>query len=154
MRFRPSVLAMAPSTERLVLSVQYLITHMADLKHTAMARMVGHSLLGDGQFAKAVFRQTRRSVFEFLTQGLEAAIEAGDIADAPEKPELLWWMIQHLGFGLKLTGLSGARTTSYGVRRDDVVDLAVRFCLRGIGLNEALIDRHYDPETFDRSRAA
>jgi hypothetical protein len=63
-------------------------------------------------------------------------------------------MVQHLGFGLKLTGLSGARTTGYGVRRDDVVDLAVRFCLRGIGLNEALIEQHYDRKAFDGPRAA
>ena len=144
------LLAMPPSTQRLVLSVQFLIAHLADLKQTEMGRMIGHSLLSDGEFAKAIFRQARRSVFEFLTEGMRAAIKSRDIEPPKSDPELLWWMIQHLGLGMKLSGLPGARTTSYGARRGEVVDTAVRFCLRGIGLRSAAIANYYDPDAYDR----
>lgn len=147
-----ALLAMPPSTQRLALSIRYLIRHMADLKQTAMARMVGHSLLGDGAFAKAVFRQTQRSIFEFLTESFEAAAAAGDIDAPTRRPDLLWWMTQHLGFGLKLTGLPGARTMSYGARRDDVVDLAVEFCLRGIGLSGSAIAKYCGQQDLNRPK--
>ena len=146
----PALLELPPSTERLVLGVQFLVGHLADDKESALSRMLAHSLLGDGEFAKTMFRQGRSSVFTFLTESIEVAIESGDIEASERHPELLWWMVQHLGLGLKLSNLPGRRTTSYGARRAEVIDLAARFCLRGIGLSDDAIAKYYDPGAYKR----
>ena len=144
------LLALPPSTERLVLGIQFLIGHLADVREAAMTRMLVHSLLGDGEFAKAMFRQGRGSIFEFLTESIQVAIESGDMEAPKPQPELLWWMISHLGLGMKLSNLPGARTTSYGTRRAEVVDVAAKFCLRGIGLSDDTVAKHYDPGAYKR----
>jgi hypothetical protein len=49
---------------------------------------------------------------------------------------------------LLLNHLADPPTVDYGVSRTTLIEQAVRFALRGIGLKEEAIQRHYHPEQW------
>jgi hypothetical protein len=77
---------------------------------------------------------------------VRAATAAGEIPDAAAPADLRAWFAHHLAVMLLLHNLPDPPTIDYGVPRDRLVEHAVRFALRGIGLPDEAIRRHYDPK--------
>jgi len=135
------IMSMPPSAARLVRSVAALVTHLAASKRPMMARIMVHSLLGDGRFARETLRRADAEWLGHLRDSMRAAHAAGDLPERPDDDVDLW-LVQHLSLALAMMRFPKRSPVPYGRPAPDVVARAVRFCLRGLGLANATIDRH------------
>jgi len=137
----PRLKAMPPSTRRLVLAVQYLMAHF--LEGTAagagdeIPRLMVQSLLGDGEFARAVLKALEAEAGAFYRESVEAAARAGDLSVSLDDLRSGMLLTHHLAFAVRLFSMpQGARVDS---------EAAARFTLRGLGLRPEALDRCYRP---------
>jgi AcrR family transcriptional regulator len=116
-------------------------------------RMLYRSLLGDTKFARTHFRGLRSLVEEAIGTCLVEAGEAGDLVAVPIGNLNRMWFVHHLAMALNFCHLSGEPAFEYEGSKEDLVEQVVLFCLRGIGMTEAAIERYFLPgrlkEIFD-----
>jgi AcrR family transcriptional regulator len=144
-----------PSTATLVMGVSVLVQAVfpgiGDAEsHDNTKRLVTSSLLSDGQFAKTFLARNVEPWIDLFAQCLTAARAAGDVTDGTHAGKAELWFVHHLANTLHLVALSGGGVIDYSMSRQEVTASAVLFLLRGLGLKEAAIDRHYDPGKLDR----
>jgi len=145
---RPEIgeaLATPPSTGRLVRSLAILIGEIARLEDDCFGQLVLRSLLQDGEFARTVLAAFRRDWFEFFSESLHAAHEAGDLVVAHADAEVGIWLTHHLAAALKFFALPGGPVADYGVSRPVLIDRTLRFALRGLGLREEALIAQLGP---------
>ena len=139
-----------PSTATLVMGVAVLVqavfTGIGPREaHDDTKRLVTASLLDDGRFATAFLDRHVRPWVDLFADCLEAARAAGDLEPGAHSRRAELWFVHHLANTLHLVSLSGADVVDYGMTREELTASTVLFLLRGLGLKEAAIDRHYDP---------
>ncbi|GBQ21945.1 TetR/AcrR family transcriptional regulator [Gluconacetobacter sacchari] len=142
-----------PSTATLVTGVAVLVQAVFPgigpaRTHDDTKRLVTASLLGDGRFAKAFLDRHVKPWTGIFAQSFQAARIAGDVEDGVEIGSADIWFVHHLANTLHLISLPGIEVVEYGVPREKLVEKTVHFLLRGLGLRQAAIDRHYDPNTL------
>ncbi len=142
--------AAAPSTATLVMGVAVLLQAVfpgigPPQAHDNTKRLVTASLLDDGRFATAFLDRHVRPWVDMFADCLAAARTAGDVQDGAHAGKAELWFVHHLANTLHLVGLSGAGVVDYGMTCEELTASAVLFLLRGLGLREEAIDRHYDP---------
>ena len=149
-----SLLAEAePSTATLVMGVAVLVQAVfpgigAKQSHDDTKRLVTSSLLDDGRFAKAFLDRHVKPSIELLADCFRAARLAGDVEEGARAGNAELWFVHHLANTLHLISLPDEDAVDYGMSREDLTVAAVLFLLRGLGLKQSAIDRHYDPETL------
>jgi hypothetical protein len=109
---------------------------------------MAQSLLGDGKFALTVLERFQMVLLEFFSESIRAAAKSGDLKRGTKPAHLNMWFAHHLALALKLLVLPGPTVAGYGLPYEEVVDQAVRFVLRGLGLRNAAIRKHYDPKSW------
>jgi hypothetical protein len=55
------------------------------------------------------------------------------------------WFVHHLAMALNFCHMSEEPAFEYEGTKDELVEQAVLFCLRGIGMNESAIERTFRP---------
>ncbi|MBS1063668.1 TetR/AcrR family transcriptional regulator [Gluconobacter wancherniae] len=140
-----------PSTATLVtgvaLLVQAVFPGIGDAQsHDDTKRLVTASLLGDGQFAKAFLDRHVKPWISVFERSFRVAQDAGDVEDGVQTGSAEIWFVHHLANTLHLISLPDITVIEYGVTREKLVENTVRFLLRGIGLRNTAINRHYDLE--------
>jgi len=144
-----------PSTSTLVHAIYFLIRTIflgesnsgnpAVADHDHIHRLMAHSYLEDGEFAR-IFMNENVQVWEpILSQCIEAARAAGDLVDNGIDNKVRMWLSHHIGVALGFLNLPRTPVIDYGVSEEALVDQAVRFCLRGMGLTDRAIETHYNP---------
>ncbi len=108
-------------------------------------RILYRSLLGDTKYARRHFRRVRRIVEEGMNKCLDAAAEAGDLEAGAIANRNKMWFVHHLAMALNLCHMSDEPAFEYEGSREDLVEQAVLFCLRGIGMTEPAIERTFRP---------
>ncbi len=146
------ILAMEPSTERLIAGVQYLITHVAHGRDDRFPRLMGQSLLSDGVFARAALKDFHDEMFSFLQDSVVAAQQSGDMDPRIGHAGIHFWLVQHLAMAMRFMTLPDKSTVKYGLNLATVVDEAVQFVLRGMGIKKTAIDEYYDPAAWQKLR--
>ena len=141
--------AMPPSTERLALTVEYLVAHVLEPEDSVFPRLMAQSLLGDGAFARTALRRFEEDVGPFLEASMDAAHATKDLGRIEDGVARQWW-IQHLAFALRVFDLPPEPVIRYGPKRAEIVESAVRFLLRGLGLSSEAIARCYKPGAWKR----
>ena len=145
------VLALPPSTSTLVALVHFLTSHFVlceDLQKTTMHRLALRSLLEDAEFVRLGAKQFGASWIRKVEACITAAVKAGDLKATPVRRDLRAWFVHHLAFALMLHLHPKIPAVDYGISRSTLVVQAVWFLLRGMGLEEAAIRRHYHPEAL------
>ena len=145
------VLALPPSTSTLVALVHFLTSHFVlceDLQKTTMHRLALRSLLEDAEFVRLGAKQFGASWIRKVEACIAAAVKAGDLKATPVRRDLRAWFVHHLAFALMLHLHPKIPAVDYGISRSTLVVQAVWFLLRGMGLEEAAIRRHYHPEAL------
>lgn len=101
-------------------------------------RLLLASLAGDGQYAKLIYRRVLRIL---RSRGEET--KAGTSLDwtAGISPVNAMFFISYVGLILAATSLSGDRLVPYSGDRDDILRDALRFCARGLGLGDELVEQ-------------
>jgi hypothetical protein len=67
---------------------------------------------------------------------------------APVRPALGGWFIHHLAVMIKIYFLPAEPVVDYGVSREKLIEQTVWFALRGVGLKEEVIKRHYNAKAL------
>jgi AcrR family transcriptional regulator len=145
------VLALPPSTSTLVALVHFLTSHFVlceDLQKTTMHRLALRSLLEDAEFVRLGAKQFGASWVRKVEACITAAVKAGDLKTTPLRGDLRAWFVHHLAFALMLHLQPKIPAVDYGIPRSTLVVQAVWFLLRGMGLEDAAIRRHYHPEAL------
>jgi AcrR family transcriptional regulator len=148
------LMALEPSTSTLVHMVHFLVTRIV-LKKPAcgqdpvlLNRLMLHSVMGDGEFARQFLQRTGGSWGPKFRDCLKAAQAAGDLVDSPVPIGIRSWFTHHLAVMLAIQHLPATPTIDYGVSREKLVEHAIWFCLRGIGLKDEAIKHYYNPRAL------
>jgi AcrR family transcriptional regulator len=141
------LLAREPSTETLVLLVQFLVTAIVGRgphdDKAILHRLIVRSLAEKGELAQVMCSRIATHWLPKLEASILAAVAAGDAVAGPVRPSLGAWFSHHLASMIALLGLPPKAPLNYGVPREQLVQEAVWFTLRGMGLKEEAIQRHY-----------
>ena len=136
---------LAPSTASLVCMVRFMVRRFllgsvedrADLE--SRLRLVLHSFLEDGDYARELFESVAARVVPLFEASLAAAIAAGDAAPRQVAPTNRFWFAQHVAALMAFAALPGQSCIPYAGSLDDIVNEASTFILRGIGVRDAAI---------------
>jgi AcrR family transcriptional regulator len=149
------LMALEPSTSTLVFIVHLLFSHLMeprpardDDETVIQTRLMLRSLAEDGEFAR-LFLQGMPSLWTSkVEQCLQAALDAGDAVAGPVAPRLAAWFTQHVAAQVRTQMLPARPPVDYGEPREKLVEQAVWFTLRGMGLKDEAIKRHYNPKAL------
>ena len=136
-----------PSTETLIVMVDSLISQVVEGRSVSSVAVLGRlavrSLLEDGHFAGTVLKPFTNNWMATFEKCLTNAAASGDLREYRTTPHLSAWLLHHIALGLILH-VSPRNPTDYKVPKHTLVRETVRFALRGIGLREEPIKRHYN----------
>jgi AcrR family transcriptional regulator len=143
-----------PSTSTLVHLVYYLMQALLlgkpagavdwEVRH----RLLLNSLLHDGEFARVVFRTRFDCFCKRIEECLDAAIQSCDAVEAPISDGNRARFAHHVGAWLALARLPKKPPINYKVSGQQLLNEAVWFVLRGIGLTDKALASYYKPKTL------
>src|SRR5215472_10640203 len=143
------LLGLEPSTAALVELMQGMVRHFlqvgADQEEEQRLRLMVTSHLDDGEFARLLYDKIEKLIGSMFTASLEAAIAAGDAVRIDSEPINLFWFAHHTVMMGALTRMPAVPCLAYGNAADLDRQLC-EFLLRGIGLTEAAINTHLNPD--------
>lgn len=102
-------------------------------------RLILHSCLEDGVYARELFDAVFERVLPFFTQSFEAAVAAGDVVPPPGATANRFWFAHHIAAMMAFAALPGQSCVPYEGATNSLVEEASRFILRGIGMKDAVI---------------
>jgi AcrR family transcriptional regulator len=146
--------ALEPSASTLVLMVHFLVSLIVngcssrDDEQAIQNRLMLRSLAEDGEFARLLLRRLATGWIPKIEECVRAAVAAGDAVEGPVRASLGGWFTHHLAATLMLYLLPATPVVDYEVPRHQLVEQAVWFTLRGIGLKEKAIQRYYNPRAL------
>lgn len=146
--------ALEPSASTLVLLVHFLVSRIIagcasdDGDQTIGTRLMLRSLAADGDFARSWLEGLASCWSPKVEESLRAAVAAGEAAEGPVLPSLGAWFTHHLAAMLTTHLMPAVPVVDYGVSRERLTEQAVWFALRGMGLKDQSIRRHYNPKAL------
>jgi AcrR family transcriptional regulator len=147
--------ALEPCTSTLVLMVHFLVSKVIgcaarrDDEQVIRNRLMLRSLAEDGEFARHFLSE--RFAPEWLPkieQSFHAAVANDDAVAGAVQPRLGGWFTHNLAAMIMCHILPQTPVADYAVSHEQLVEQAVWFALRGIGLKEAAIQRYYNPKAL------
>jgi AcrR family transcriptional regulator len=143
--------ALEPSGSSLVVLVHIVMSNFINGKRASngddpsiQTRLMLHSILDDGEFARLRLSEVGECWIPKIEQCLKAAIAAGEAAEIPGKSMVRSWLAHQLASGLKIHLLPQSGTIDFKVNREQLIEQTVWFALRGMGMTDAAIKRHYN----------
>jgi AcrR family transcriptional regulator len=144
--------ALEPSTSTLVLLIHFQASRMIEFKKVpemeVLLRLYLRSLTEDAAFARIANKEKTAKFVPKAEECIKASIAAGDIEDSPVPPMMRAVFAHRLAFIMMINFLPPAPVTDYGIPREKLAEHIVWFVLRGIGMKEEVIKRHYNPKAL------
>jgi len=147
--------ALEPSTSTLVLMAHFLVSHVIgqcraaeNEQPVAQQRLVLRSLAEDGEFVRLLHATLKTGWVPKVEQCIRAAVAAGEAVDGAVHPRLAAWLTHHLATAIVFYSLPEVSVVDYGLTEEKLVQQTVWFALRGIGLREEAIRKHYNPKAL------
>jgi AcrR family transcriptional regulator len=137
-----------PSTASLVEMVQLMVRHVvlgeacARGEPDVEARLALHSLVEDGEYVRLVSDWVAERVLPKYLECHNAAEQAGDVRPAAGDPANSFWFAYHAAAMTAFGRLSGRPAFPYAGPLPVVLSDLTRFVLRGIGLEDRVIETH------------
>jgi AcrR family transcriptional regulator len=134
-----------PSTATLVFMVRFMVRRFLLGSESERAeielrlRLVLHSFLEDGVYARELFETISDRVIPLFAASIEAATAAGDIAPQRISAANQFWFAQHVTAMLAFATLPGQSCMPYQGTLEALVEEASTFILRGFGMSDAAI---------------
>jgi len=107
-----------------------------------------NSLLEDGAYARMAYDNRFRSFCEKLEACLQSAIKSGDAVKSPVSIRNRVLFAYHVGAWFPLAQLPRIAALEYEGSREKLLQQAVWFALRGVGLTDKAITTYYNPEAL------
>ena len=145
--------ALEPSASTLALMVHFLASRIiggcGPAEDQAInSRLMLRSLAEDGAFARLALGRPAEFWVPKVVECLEAAVAAGEALEGPVQARAAAWFAHHLPVMILTYLLPAQPVIDYGLSREELVEQAVWFSLRGLGLEEEAIRRHYNPKAL------
>jgi len=143
------------SVSTLVLMVHFLASRViegwtsCEDEPAIQTRLMLRSLAQDGEFARLSLRRIVGEWVPKVVECVRTAIAAGDAHEGPVCANLAAWFTHHLATMVMIELLPANPAVDYGVSRRTLVEQAVWFGLRGMGIKEEAIRRHYNPQALE-----
>jgi len=143
-----------PSASALIVIVHFLVSRnvappeSADDERTIQKRLLVRSLAEDGEFARLYLRGIAKDWIPKFEECIRAAVAAGEAVEGPVPSRLATWFAQHLAVMIKFHLLPAEPVVDYGVPRAQLVESAVWFILRGMGVKDEAIRRYYSAQAL------
>jgi AcrR family transcriptional regulator len=140
--------ALPPSTATLTEMVQAMFQHIVfgafDDPGTSKIRqrLMLQSLLEDGEYARLLLSRVAGQCLAIFEASMAASRRAGDLGGPGMSPMNAFWFAGHVAAQIAHGRLPGNEVIPYTGTIEAVTADAIRFCLRGIGLSDAAIERH------------
>jgi AcrR family transcriptional regulator len=137
--------ALPASTEGLVTLIHMMVMHFLcpDMESTRdpciRIRLKMNSFLEDGEFVRLAAEWVTHRIYPKFAACFEAAVQSGDLVASPASPTNLFWFSEHVATMLATVHLPTQRAIPYEGPAEAIVEHAVWFILRGIGLKDAAI---------------
>jgi AcrR family transcriptional regulator len=137
--------ALEPSTVTLVRMVHYMVRYFVlagDDERTerdSRLRLVLHSFLEDGEYARELFDTIFARVHPLFAASIEVATAAGDLVAGPIASANRFWFGHHVAAMMAFVALPARACLFYQGTMAALVEETTWFILRGIGLSEAAI---------------
>jgi AcrR family transcriptional regulator len=134
-----------PSTATLVYMLRFMVRRFLLGSESERAeielrlRLVLHSFLEDGVYARELFETIADRVIPLFAASLDAASAAGDIAPPRGSAVNGFWFAQHVAAMLAFATLPAQSCITYEGGLDALVEEASSFILRGFGMSDAAI---------------
>ncbi len=148
------ILDLPASTSTLVLMVHFLGRKMvaAPPDHGGFDRvkntLVIRSMLENGDFARVMHKQFEKLWMPKFAECLKAALDAGEAVEGGVRPAAAGWFAHDLFAMIMLQRLPASPAVDYKLPVDELVAEATWFALRGLGLKQKAIERHYNPKAL------
>ena len=120
-----------------------------DTRHRLMLK----SLLEDGSFARLAYQNRFACFCSQIEACLTAATAAGDVVPSPVSKGNRALFAHHVGAWLAMAHLPRRRAMDYKSSREELMDQAVWFALRGMGMTDKAIATYYNPKALALSFA-
>ena len=134
-----------PSTETAIGMVRFMVRRFVlgtDCERREMdlkMRLMLHSMLEDGDYARELFAAIAPHVVPLFGASLKAAEAAGDLAPLVASGANRFWFAHHVAAMMAFAFLPPEGIVPYEGELDRLVEEAGDFILRGIGMTEAAI---------------
>ena len=134
-----------PSTTTLVRMIHYMVRYFVlageaeRTERDSRLRLVLHSFLEDGEYARELFDTIFARVHPLFAASVEAATAAGDLAGGAIASANRFWFGHHVAAMMAFAVLPGRACIAYSGAAADLIEEASRFILRGIGMPDAAI---------------
>jgi AcrR family transcriptional regulator len=148
------VKALEPSTSTLTLIVHMMVARIVrrefagsedpSIQHRLMLR----SMMEDGEFARLFFQRSISCWLTKVQECLEASFAAGDAIRGLVLPDLGGIFTHHLAKTIMLSLIPATPVVDYGMPCEPLIEQAVWFSLRGMGVKDEAIRRDYNPEAL------
>jgi hypothetical protein len=112
-------------------------------------RLILRSLTEDGEFARLFLERMTSTWRMKVEQSIRAAIACGDAVPGPVRPSLGGWFAHDLAAMIMFHLRPETPAVPYGLPRSKLVEQVVWFALRGIGLKDDAIRKHYNPKALN-----
>jgi len=109
-------------------------------------RMILNSCLADGSFTRLLFHNRFAENLSRIVECLDAAIAAGDVVLSPVSKQNLLLFAHHLATMVATMHLPKQPVVDYQASREEVLNQAVWFALRGLGMKDEAIRFHFRPK--------
>ncbi|MBV8133553.1 MAG: TetR/AcrR family transcriptional regulator [Alphaproteobacteria bacterium] len=134
-----------PSTATLVHMIHFMVRYFllgAGVDRAELdtrLRLVLHSFLEDGEYARELFDRIFDRVHPLFAASIEAATAAGDLKPGSIASANRFWFGQHVAAMVAFVLLPGRASVPYQGTPAALVEEASRFILRGIGMRDTAI---------------
>jgi AcrR family transcriptional regulator len=147
--------AAAPSTSALVALMHFVFSKKLSERSACdddeiHMRLMMRSLMEDGEFANLQLSQLASHLVPRVDACLKAAVAAGDAVGRGVRPSLGAWFAHHLAIAIMHHLRPAKPVVDYKASRPELIEQAVWFTLRGLGLKEEAIQRCYNAKTLAR----
>lgn len=132
-----------PSTDGLLAMIHRVFVHVMTGQGAGNVegiRMVVGSLVGDGAYARLIYRRALRLGAPNLAQAMAAAKADGGLTGAMLAPSTAAAFLEHVATMVLLAQYHDRPAIPYGDDEQSVIRDAVLFCARGLGIAESRIE--------------
>ena len=143
-------LALESSTATLVMIIRQFYMNVIEPRGPAdkaeqanLARLMFRSQVEDGEFARLFIRAFPSRLVAKLEECIRAAARVDDLDVSHAHPNIAGWFTHHLAIMIMFQHLADPPIVDYGVSKTALIDEAVLFALRGIGLKETAIQKYF-----------
>ncbi|WP_380879352.1 TetR family transcriptional regulator [Sphingomonas sp. DBB INV C78] len=105
-------------------------------------RLYVSSMGGDSSYASLAYRRSLRLWLKPLEHAMEQARAAGDLVGAPIPARNAFAFIEHISTMMLISRTHKNGTISYEGTDEALLEDAIRFCARGLGMTEAALEAH------------